>query len=247
MFCWKTADLCRVVCYMLLLFIVNCVILHFRIDHGPLSSIPGLSGLMDNINNRSCNSRPFCRWSGRWSTSAFWWRVGQGCSGEARELVFVNERTASWMFMSWAAQPSRLSAIFDCHGFVSCISFVSCIGQSQKFPERLPFKLRNNSSYFLLQIKIHRTCPGELDDVVNQLEALTGSVVVGQIGRTVIVYRPSLTKLKAEEKKKQAQRVFMKRRSTPRTAPVVKWKKKRGIFYFQLLWLNAYGGSLSFD
>ncbi|KAM0041322.1 putative RNA-binding, CRM domain, YhbY-like superfamily [Helianthus debilis subsp. tardiflorus] len=56
----------------------------------------------------------------------------------------------------------------------------------------------------LLKLKIHNNCPGELDDVVSRLEEATGSVVVGRIGRTIIIYRPSLTKLKAEEKKKQA-------------------------------------------
>ncbi|XP_021673017.2 uncharacterized protein LOC110659406 [Hevea brasiliensis] len=66
----------------------------------------------------------------------------------------------------------------------------------------------------LLKIKIHRTCPGELEDVVQQLEETTGSVVVGQIGRTVIVYRPSLSKLKAEEeKKKRVHRVFVRKES----------------------------------
>ncbi|XP_030531944.1 bromo and FHA domain-containing protein DDB_G0267958 [Rhodamnia argentea] len=63
----------------------------------------------------------------------------------------------------------------------------------------------------LLKIKIHRTCPGELDEVVKQLELVTGSVVVGQIGRTIIIYRPSITKMKAEEKKKQARRVFVRK------------------------------------
>ncbi|OWM83892.1 lysine-specific demethylase RSBN1L-like [Punica granatum] len=72
----------------------------------------------------------------------------------------------------------------------------------------------------LLKIKIHRTCPGELDEVVDKLQAVTGSVVVGQIGRTVIIYRPSLTKLEAEEKKKQAQSVFMRKRMKPRPALV---------------------------
>nr|XP_043635809.1 uncharacterized protein LOC122606968 [Erigeron canadensis] len=65
----------------------------------------------------------------------------------------------------------------------------------------------------LLKLKIHSNCPGELDDVVSQLEEATGSVVVGRIGRTIILYRPSLTKLKAEEKKKQALKVFLKRRA----------------------------------
>ncbi|OMO74387.1 hypothetical protein CCACVL1_16776 [Corchorus capsularis] len=65
----------------------------------------------------------------------------------------------------------------------------------------------------LLKIKIHRTCPGELEDVVEYLEQATGSVVVSQIGRTIIIYRPSLTKMKAEEKKREAQRIFMRRRT----------------------------------
>lgn len=63
----------------------------------------------------------------------------------------------------------------------------------------------------LLKIKIHRTCPGELDEVVKQLELVTGSVVVGQIGRTIIIYRPSITKMKAEEKKQHARRVFVRK------------------------------------
>uniref|UniRef100_A0A2P2MUY3 Uncharacterized protein MANES_04G084900 n=1 Tax=Rhizophora mucronata TaxID=61149 RepID=A0A2P2MUY3_RHIMU len=64
----------------------------------------------------------------------------------------------------------------------------------------------------LLKVKVHRTCPGELEDVVQQLEEATGSVVVGQIGRTVILYRPSLTKLKAEEeKKRQARKVLVRK------------------------------------
>lgn len=63
----------------------------------------------------------------------------------------------------------------------------------------------------LLKLKIHNNCPGELDDVVRHLEKATGSVVVGQIGRTVILYRPSLTKLKAEEKMEQARKVFRRK------------------------------------
>ncbi|PIN04886.1 hypothetical protein CDL12_22578 [Handroanthus impetiginosus] len=71
----------------------------------------------------------------------------------------------------------------------------------------------------LLKLKVHGTCPGELEDVVKQLEEATGSVAVGQIGRTVILYRPSLTKLKAEEKRKQAQRVYLKRQPMSRQSP----------------------------
>ncbi|KZV26195.1 hypothetical protein F511_28541 [Dorcoceras hygrometricum] len=63
----------------------------------------------------------------------------------------------------------------------------------------------------LLKLKIHGTCPGELDDVLKQLEVTTGAAVVGQIGRTVILYRPSVAKLKAEEKRQQVQRAYLKR------------------------------------
>lgn len=66
------------------------------------------------------------------------------------------------------------------------------------------------------QIKIHRTCPGELEDAVKQLEELTGSVTVSQIGRTLIIYKPSLTKLKAEEKKKQVRNLILKKQFKPR-------------------------------
>ncbi|KAG2286661.1 hypothetical protein Bca52824_046265 [Brassica carinata] len=50
----------------------------------------------------------------------------------------------------------------------------------------------------LLKVKIHRTCPGTLEDMILHLEEATGSVVVGKIGRTVILYRPSPTKLIAK-------------------------------------------------
>ncbi|KAL1554331.1 hypothetical protein AAHA92_14901 [Salvia divinorum] len=71
----------------------------------------------------------------------------------------------------------------------------------------------------LLKLKIHGTCPGELEDVVKQLEESTGSVVVGQIGRTVILYRPSLSKQKAEEKKKQVQRDLLRRQAAFKQSP----------------------------
>ncbi|KAL3621287.1 hypothetical protein CASFOL_036199 [Castilleja foliolosa] len=76
----------------------------------------------------------------------------------------------------------------------------------------------------LLKLKIHGSCPGELEDAVKHLEQTTGSVAVSQIGRTVILYRPSLTKLKAEEKRKMAQRlrVYLKRQSTQSETP--KWQ-----------------------
>ncbi|GAA0166647.1 hypothetical protein LIER_21757 [Lithospermum erythrorhizon] len=65
----------------------------------------------------------------------------------------------------------------------------------------------------LLKIKIHGNCPAELADAVRQIEMGTGSVAVSQIGRTVILYRPSVTKLQAEQKKKLARRNLMKKNS----------------------------------
>ncbi|KAH0871852.1 LOW QUALITY PROTEIN: hypothetical protein HID58_078874 [Brassica napus] len=76
----------------------------------------------------------------------------------------------------------------------------------------------------LLKVKIRKTSPQEMEDAVMHLEEATGSVAVGQIGRTVILYRPSPTKMKAEEKKKEVERLSMRRRqkfsnSRPTTRP----------------------------
>ncbi|KAL9244981.1 hypothetical protein vseg_018692 [Gypsophila vaccaria] len=79
----------------------------------------------------------------------------------------------------------------------------------------------------LVKLKIHRSCPGELEDIIRQLEQSTGSVVVGQIGRTVILYRPSVTKLKAEQKKEQNRKIFEQKRKKFLANPSVvqRWKK----------------------
>ncbi|KAF3590231.1 hypothetical protein DY000_02028169 [Brassica cretica] len=78
----------------------------------------------------------------------------------------------------------------------------------------------------LLKVKIRKTSPQEMEDAVMHLEEATGSVAVGQIGRTVILYRPSPTKMKAEEKKKEVERLSIRRRhkfsnSRPNTRPFV--------------------------
>ncbi|CAN1125190.1 Probable RNA-binding protein YqeI [Linum perenne] len=78
----------------------------------------------------------------------------------------------------------------------------------------------------LLKIKIHGTCPGELDDVVQQLQKLTGSIVVSKIGRTVIIYRPSITKMKAEEKRRQERKVFVRQQNKPRFRPAVQVEQR---------------------
>ncbi|PRQ23954.1 putative RNA-binding, CRM domain-containing protein [Rosa chinensis] len=86
--------------------------------------------------------------------------------------------------------------------------------------------VENLESNELLKVKIHGTCPEELDDTVKQLEAATGSVVVGRIGRTVILYRPSLTKLKAEEKKEQMRKIFLKRKQRYSRPSSMEFQKK---------------------
>lgn len=88
--------------------------------------------------------------------------------------------------------------------------------------------VENLESNELLKVKIHGTCPEDLDDAVKQLEEATGSVVVGQIGRTVILYRPSLTKLKAEEKKEQMRKIFMKRKKRYSKPTSMEFQKKGG-------------------
>lgn len=85
--------------------------------------------------------------------------------------------------------------------------------------------IENLESNELLKVKIHGTCPGELEDAVTQLEESTGSVVVGQIGRTVILYRPSITKLKAEEKRQQSRKIFMRRKTYSRPTSLEFQKK----------------------
>ncbi|KAK9177163.1 hypothetical protein WN944_029182 [Citrus x changshan-huyou] len=82
----------------------------------------------------------------------------------------------------------------------------------------------------LLKIKIHRTCPGELEDVVKQLEEATGSVVVSQIGQTVIIYRPSLTRMKLEEKKQQARRVYVRKESKLKPLLLVENNEEKNSF-----------------
>ncbi|VVB09661.1 unnamed protein product [Arabis nemorensis] len=64
----------------------------------------------------------------------------------------------------------------------------------------------------LLKVKIRKTSPGEFEDEVRHLEEATGSVAVGQIGRTVILYRPSPTKMKADAKKKEVERLSISRK-----------------------------------
>ncbi|CAK8576610.1 unnamed protein product [Lathyrus sativus] len=85
------------------------------------------------------------------------------------------------------------------------------VGKSGVTPNLVTAFSDNLEANELLKIKIHGSCPGELDDVMKQLQEATGSVIVDQIGRTLILYRPSLSKLKVEEKRKQVQKLFQEK------------------------------------
>ncbi|ONK73824.1 uncharacterized protein A4U43_C04F35760 [Asparagus officinalis] len=70
------------------------------------------------------------------------------------------------------------------------------VGKSGVTPSVAAAFLENLESNELLKLKIHGSCPDELIDAIKKLEEATGSVAVDQIGRTVILYRPSLSKMK---------------------------------------------------
>ncbi|KAF8722388.1 hypothetical protein HU200_022499 [Digitaria exilis] len=66
----------------------------------------------------------------------------------------------------------------------------------------------NLESNELLKLKIHGNCPGELPDVILQLEESTGAIAVDQIGRSVILYRPSTSKMKKRQEVAENARRF---------------------------------------
>ncbi|OEL26850.1 hypothetical protein BAE44_0012134 [Dichanthelium oligosanthes] len=68
----------------------------------------------------------------------------------------------------------------------------------------------NLESNELLKLKIHGNCPAELPDVILQLEEATGSIAVDQIGRSVILYRPSTSKMKKRQEVAENARRFAK-------------------------------------
>ncbi|XP_044971435.1 uncharacterized protein LOC123434226 [Hordeum vulgare subsp. vulgare] len=73
------------------------------------------------------------------------------------------------------------------------------VGKGGVTPNLVTAFTDNLESNELLKLKIHGNCPGELPDVIRQLEESTGSIAVDQIGRSVILYRPSSSKMKKRE------------------------------------------------
>ncbi|KAG2537026.1 uncharacterized protein LOC120688434 [Panicum virgatum] len=66
----------------------------------------------------------------------------------------------------------------------------------------------NLESNELLKLKIHGNCPAELTSVILQLEESTGSIAVDQIGRSIILYRPSTSKMKKRQEVAENARRF---------------------------------------
>ncbi|VAH17292.1 hypothetical protein VPH35_008491 [Triticum aestivum] len=73
------------------------------------------------------------------------------------------------------------------------------VGKGGVTPNLVTAFTDNLESNELLKLKIHGNCPGELPDVIRELEESTGSIAVDQIGRSVILYRPSSSKMKKRE------------------------------------------------
>ncbi|CAL4925859.1 unnamed protein product [Urochloa decumbens] len=106
----------------------------------------------------------------------------------------------------------------------------------------------NLESNELLKLKIHGNCPGELPDVILQLEESTGSIAVDQIGRSVILYRPSPSKMKKRQEvaenarrfarsKEESARRFVKSEESfeerPRNGPSRRYVKSGSTFRSQ--------------
>ncbi|TVU32032.1 hypothetical protein EJB05_23748 [Eragrostis curvula] len=83
------------------------------------------------------------------------------------------------------------------------------VGKSGVTPSLVSAFTDNLESNELLKLKIHGNCPEELPDVIMKLEESTGSVVVDQIGRSVILYRPSSSKMKKRQEVPKSPRRFV--------------------------------------
>uniref|UniRef100_A0A1D1XM60 Putative RNA-binding protein YqeI n=1 Tax=Anthurium amnicola TaxID=1678845 RepID=A0A1D1XM60_9ARAE len=98
------------------------------------------------------------------------------------------------------------------------------VGKSGVTPSVVAAFVETLEANELLKLKVHASCPGELPEVIQQLEESTGSVAVGRIGRSVILYRPSLSKM--QKKEKQAVKKTWKPRPKEPTYGLKLQKKK---------------------
>lgn len=65
----------------------------------------------------------------------------------------------------------------------------------------------------LVKIRVLDNLDEEFDDTARQLEGETGAQIVGKVGRTLLLYRPSMRKLKAAQAAEQKAYRYQKRKS----------------------------------
>ena len=69
----------------------------------------------------------------------------------------------------------------------------------------------------VVQIRVLDNLDEELDDTVQAVEMKTGAQIVGRIGRTLLLYRPSIRKLKAAQAAEE--KAFKTQRRSSTTSP----------------------------
>lgn len=74
----------------------------------------------------------------------------------------------------------------------------------------------------VVQIRVLDNLDEELDDTVQAVEMKTGAQIVGRIGRTLLLYRPSIRKLKAAQAAEE--KAFKNQRRSSTTSP--RWVSK---------------------
>jgi hypothetical protein len=68
-------------------------------------------------------------------------------------------------------------------------------------------------AFQLSQIRVLDNLDEELADTVGQLEGRTGAQIVGKMGRTLLLYRPSMRKLKAAQAAEEKAYKYQKRKN----------------------------------
>ncbi|KAK8969284.1 hypothetical protein KSP40_PGU013760 [Platanthera guangdongensis] len=116
--------------------------------------------------------------------------------------------TVAFLDISYSSQPSLQAATPSCFWSHHRHFFPSPVASQHQPPPCFPAVQQSPPSANYtnwLQLKVHGSCPGELSDVIKLLESSTGSTAVSQIGRTLILYRPSPVKMEEDAKRSRTQ------------------------------------------
>ncbi|KMZ58471.1 hypothetical protein ZOSMA_76G00270 [Zostera marina] len=89
------------------------------------------------------------------------------------------------------------------------------VGKSGVTPSVAASFVENLESNELLKIKVQGSCPEEFADTVQILERSTCSVAISQIGRSVILYRPSVTKMNKRETQNRTRKIWTPKPKEP--------------------------------